>query len=95
MAERERDDGLQLQAHHSVWSTWSFGGDPAKTREHADAGRLLYDPEKHASMADMIRASAPESIALTPNGCSDIPRRRSQASLMLWRWRSGSPTRSR
>ena len=24
-------------------------GDPAKAREHADAGRLLYDPEKHAS----------------------------------------------
>ena len=24
-------------------------GGPAKTREHADAGRLLYDPEKHAS----------------------------------------------
>src|SRR3984893_971043 len=23
--------------------------DPAKTREHADAGRLLYDPTKHAS----------------------------------------------
>ena len=49
MAEREGDDGLRLQAHHSVWSTWSIGGDPAKTREHADAGRLLYDPEKHAS----------------------------------------------
>jgi class 3 adenylate cyclase/predicted ATPase len=49
MAEREGDDGLRLQAHHSVWSTWSFGGDPAKTREHADAGRLLYDPTKHAS----------------------------------------------
>ena len=49
MAEREGDDGLRLQAHHSGWTTWSFGGDPAKTREHADAGRLLYDPEKHAS----------------------------------------------
>ena len=49
MAEREGDDGLRLQAHHSVWSTWSIGGDPAKTREHADAGRLLYDPTKHAS----------------------------------------------
>jgi predicted ATPase len=49
MAEREGDDGLRLQAHHSVWSTWSVGGDPAKTREHADAGRLLYDPTKHAS----------------------------------------------
>ena len=26
-----------------------MAGDPAKAREHADAGRLLYDPEKHAS----------------------------------------------
>ncbi len=49
MAEAEGDDGLRLQAHHSVWSTWAYGGDPAKAREHADAGRLLYDPEKHAS----------------------------------------------
>src|SRR5271167_3256651 len=49
MAEREGDDGLRLQAHHSGWTTWLHAGDPAKTREHADAGRLLYDPEKHAS----------------------------------------------
>ena len=28
---------------------WRYAGDPAKAREHADAGRLLYDPEKHAS----------------------------------------------
>ena len=49
MTEQEGDDGLRLQAHHSAWATWAFAGDPAKTREHADAGRLLYDPEKHAS----------------------------------------------
>jgi predicted ATPase len=49
MAEREGDDELRLQAHHSGWTTWSFGGDPAKARGHADIGRLLYDPEKHAS----------------------------------------------
>ena len=49
MAEPEGDDGLRLQAHHSAWSTWCWAGDPAKTREHADAGRRLYDPEKHAS----------------------------------------------
>ena len=49
MAEREGDDGLRLQAHHSGWTTWRYAGDPAKAREHADAGRLLYDPEKHAS----------------------------------------------
>ena len=49
MAEQEGDDGLRLQAHHSGWATLAFAGDPAKAREHADAGRLLYDPEKHAS----------------------------------------------
>jgi class 3 adenylate cyclase/predicted ATPase len=49
MAEREGDDELQLQAHHSVWSSWCYAGDPAKARQHADAGRLLYDLEKHAA----------------------------------------------
>jgi hypothetical protein len=49
VTEQERDDGLRLQAHHSAWSTWAFAGDPATTRGHADAGRLLYDPQKHAS----------------------------------------------
>src|SRR6185437_5515073 len=48
MTERETDDGLRLQAHHSAWATCAFAGDPAKTRAHTDAGRLLYDPEKHA-----------------------------------------------
>src|SRR5271165_733898 len=49
MTEREGDDGLRLQAHHSSWATWYYAGDQAKAREHADAGRLLYDPRKHAS----------------------------------------------
>src|SRR5207302_11506025 len=49
MTEQEGGDGLRLQAHHSAWATLAFAGDPAKTREHTDAGRLLYDPEKHAS----------------------------------------------
>jgi tetratricopeptide (TPR) repeat protein len=49
MAERDGDDGLRLQAHHSGWSTLWASGDPARTREHADAGRLLYNVEKHAS----------------------------------------------
>jgi class 3 adenylate cyclase/predicted ATPase len=49
MAEPEGDDGLRLQAHHSGWTTGWYAGKPAKAREHADAGRLLYDPKKHAS----------------------------------------------
>ena len=49
LAEREGDDELRLQAHHSGWATLAYVGEPAKAREHADAGRRLYDPEKHAS----------------------------------------------
>ena len=49
IAEGEGDDGLRLQAHHAGWTTWALIGDAAKAREHADAGRLLYDPTKHAS----------------------------------------------
>jgi hypothetical protein len=48
ITEQEGDDGLRLQAHHSAWATLAFAGDPAKTREHTEAGRLLYNPEKHA-----------------------------------------------
>jgi hypothetical protein len=46
-------------------------------------------------MADMIPVSAPHTLALRQNGCSDIPTRRLQASLSPWRCRSGSLTRSR
>jgi predicted ATPase len=49
MAESEGDDGSRLQAHHAGWSTFWATGDWARAREHADAGRRLYDPTKHAS----------------------------------------------
>ena len=49
VTERGGDDGLQLQAHHSGWATWYWAGDPGKAREHADAGRRLYNSKKHAS----------------------------------------------
>jgi class 3 adenylate cyclase/tetratricopeptide (TPR) repeat protein len=45
----EADDGLHLQAHHSAWATSTFAGDPATAREHSEAGRRLYDPERHRS----------------------------------------------
>jgi class 3 adenylate cyclase/predicted ATPase len=49
MTASEEEAGLRLQALHSSWSTWIFLGDPLRAREHADAGRRLYDPQKHAS----------------------------------------------
>jgi tetratricopeptide (TPR) repeat protein len=41
------DDALRLQAHHSAWATCLFSGEPAAAREHCEAGRQLYDPERH------------------------------------------------
>jgi len=49
MAEREGDDESRLQAHHANWSTLYIAGDPARARQHANVGRRLYDPTKHAS----------------------------------------------
>jgi class 3 adenylate cyclase/tetratricopeptide (TPR) repeat protein len=43
------DKGLHLQAHHSAWATGMFAGEPAAAREHSEAGRRLYDPERHRS----------------------------------------------
>jgi class 3 adenylate cyclase/tetratricopeptide (TPR) repeat protein len=42
------DDGLRLQAHHSAWTTYLFAGEPAAAREHCEAGRQIYDPERHS-----------------------------------------------
>jgi hypothetical protein len=42
----------------------AFAGDPAKTREHTDAGRLLYDPEKHASHRFVYGSHDPGACAL-------------------------------
>jgi class 3 adenylate cyclase/tetratricopeptide (TPR) repeat protein len=43
------DDGVQLQAHHSAWTTCLYAGEPAAARDHCEAGRRLYDPERHRS----------------------------------------------
>jgi class 3 adenylate cyclase/tetratricopeptide (TPR) repeat protein len=41
------DNHMQLQAHHSAWATSLFAGEVIAAREHAEAGRRLYDPERH------------------------------------------------
>src|SRR5262249_42387657 len=47
LSAESSDDELLLQAHHSAWATSLFGGEPSKAREHSEAGRRLYDPERH------------------------------------------------
>lgn len=63
MTEQGSDDGLRLQAHHSAWATLAFAGDLAQTRSHTDAGRRLYDPEKHASHRFVYGGHDPGSCA--------------------------------
>ena len=43
------NDELRLQAHHSGWATNWFAGELPAAREHCEAGRRLYDPERHRS----------------------------------------------
>jgi len=47
LTEGGADDGLRLQAHHSAWTTCLFAGEPAAARAHSEAGRRLYDAERH------------------------------------------------
>jgi predicted ATPase len=42
------DNELRLQAHHSAWATYLFAGEPTVSRMHSEAGRRLYDPERHS-----------------------------------------------
>jgi len=47
LTANSKDDELRLQAHHSAWATCLFFGEPTAAREHCEAGRRLYDPERH------------------------------------------------
>ena len=71
------DDGLRLQAHHSAWPTCKNAGEPAAAREHCEAGRRLYDPERTALTAcftvGTTLAFAPATLARPSIGYSVIP----------------------
>jgi tetratricopeptide (TPR) repeat protein len=49
LTAHKADDELRLQAHHSAWATYLFAGEPVAAGEHSEAGRRLYDPERHRS----------------------------------------------
>jgi class 3 adenylate cyclase/tetratricopeptide (TPR) repeat protein len=49
VAGRGDDDGQHLQAHHSNWTTFWLGGDPARALAHCEEGSRLYDIERHRS----------------------------------------------
>ena len=58
-AERTGDAELQLQAHHSSWSTRIWNGEFASAIEHVRAGLALYDAERHRHHALMYGGHDP------------------------------------
>jgi predicted negative regulator of RcsB-dependent stress response len=60
----DADDELRLQAHHSAWTTCLFSGEPVAVREHCEAGRHLYDPERHRSHRQLYGGHDPGVCAL-------------------------------
>ena len=59
LTEDRGDDGLRLQAHHAAWTTRLFRGEPALSHTHSQAGRNLYEPERHRSHALVYGAHDP------------------------------------
>jgi predicted ATPase len=53
------DDGLRLQAYHAAWTTRLFRGEPVLSHTHTQAGRRLYEPERHRSHALVYGAHDP------------------------------------
>ena len=59
----DADEELRLQAHHSSWTTCLFSGEPAAAREHCEAGRRLYDPERHRHHRQLYGGHDPGACA--------------------------------
>ena len=57
------DDEFRLQAHHSAWTTCLFAGDPAAALEHSEAGRGLYDLNRHKHHRQLYGGHDPGACA--------------------------------
>jgi len=57
------EDELRLEAHHSAWGTCLFSGEPAAAREHSEAGRRIYDPERHRRLRELYGGHDPGMCA--------------------------------
>jgi class 3 adenylate cyclase/predicted negative regulator of RcsB-dependent stress response len=54
---------MRLQSHHAAWTTWLFAGDPAAARRHVEAGRRIYDPERHRGHRQLYGGHDPGACA--------------------------------
>jgi hypothetical protein len=70
LVEKNNNVGLRLEAHHAGWTTHIFRGEPARTQEHCEKGRTLYDFEQHRTHAH-IYGHDPGVCARTVGARSD------------------------
>ncbi|HEX3860191.1 MAG TPA: adenylate/guanylate cyclase domain-containing protein [Stellaceae bacterium] len=67
IAERVANPELSLQAHHSAWATWIWGGEFVRSQDHFREGIALYDPDKHRHHALMYGGHDPGVCGLGQN----------------------------
>jgi predicted ATPase len=65
------DDELQLQAHHSAWSTLWQAGELMEAHSHIEAGRRLYDPGRHNSHRHIYGGHDPGVCARISGGITE------------------------
>jgi predicted ATPase/malonyl CoA-acyl carrier protein transacylase len=70
LVEKNKNDGLRLEAHHTGWTTHFFRGELALAQEHCEKGRTLYDFERHRTHAH-IYGHDPGFCARTVGAWSD------------------------
>jgi DNA-binding winged helix-turn-helix (wHTH) protein/predicted ATPase len=70
LAEGRGDPDLLLQAHHAQWATAFSRGDLASVDLHATRGIVLYDPERHAAMAQTFGSHDAGVCARSFRGCA-------------------------
>ena len=49
LTEKHDDKELRLQAQHAAWTTYFFRGDPIRSLEHCEIGKILCGPHLHQS----------------------------------------------
>jgi class 3 adenylate cyclase/predicted ATPase len=64
LAERLKEPGLILQAHHCQWATLFNLGDHTECCAHVEAGLTLYDPEQHRQHAAWYGGHDPKVCGL-------------------------------
>jgi predicted ATPase/class 3 adenylate cyclase len=92
LAEEMGNSNLELEAHHSLWGTFSLSGDLAATRHHAERGLELYQFEQHGDFGFVygnhdpgVCASYTKAMVLWLQGYSVQARRQLETSLDMIR----------